>query len=74
LPSHSIKDHVAVDKEDHSKFLGDYFNEVIEDGTLECSRLFLNDHWRNLIVVISLIIQNFLYKRSMAAWLRMVMR
>ncbi|PON84349.1 hypothetical protein TorRG33x02_198090 [Trema orientale] len=39
-----IEDHIAIDKKDHSRFFDDCFNEVIEDGTLECSRLVLNDH------------------------------
>ncbi|PON98631.1 hypothetical protein TorRG33x02_055310 [Trema orientale] len=44
MPSHAIEGPVANNKEGHSKFLSDCFDEVIEDGTLECSRLFLNDH------------------------------
>ncbi|PON61217.1 hypothetical protein TorRG33x02_282380 [Trema orientale] len=42
--THATKDHVAIDKEIHSRFPDDCFNEVIEDSTLECSHLFLNDH------------------------------
>ncbi|PON57284.1 hypothetical protein PanWU01x14_175480 [Parasponia andersonii] len=42
--TYAIEDRVILDEEDHSRSLDDCFNEVIEDGILECSRPFLDDH------------------------------
>ncbi|PON36164.1 LOW QUALITY PROTEIN: hypothetical protein PanWU01x14_330530 [Parasponia andersonii] len=41
--THAIEDHITINKKDHSRFLDDCLNEVIENGTLKCSRLILND-------------------------------
>ncbi|PON67570.1 hypothetical protein PanWU01x14_102070 [Parasponia andersonii] len=44
LSTHTIKDHVAIDKEDYSRFLDDSSTEVIDVGSLEYSQLFVHDN------------------------------
>ncbi|PON40498.1 hypothetical protein TorRG33x02_340170 [Trema orientale] len=44
LPTHAIKDHVAINKEDYSRFLDDCSTEVIDVGSLEYSQLFVHDN------------------------------